>query len=384
MCRRSCHRVVGLFLLLTACTSGPGSQQAADPPPPTSVMPEDGKVLVVAEDGDDEAVGRRTDPFATLRRGFEALQPGDTLLVRGGRYREDLRDIVIKPATRARPILVRAWPGEEPILEGHLTLRRPSHWTVDGLDVSWSGGDRTQHMVTVIDGTGWQLLNSELAGAQSFANLLVYGSGEHEGEPGSWRVAGNCIHTTVPSNGRNQDHNLYVNTGSGAGPGLVERNLLFDAPNGMNIKLGGSAEDEGAAVHVTVRRNTMVDAAQNVMIAWRSRGNVIQGNLLSGAQNGYGNIRGFQLSNDTNVAHDNLGHDAASLFLHHDSEESIQDAGGNVFGLDPEFDTTGRCDGFRPTAPGAAGYGHLAPDEAGEASGARDPAAVTARYAGPL
>jgi hypothetical protein len=314
---------------------------------------------VVATDGSDQAAGSVTAPFRTIAKGLAVLQPGDTLLVRDGTYREEIKRLVRQGRPDAR-ITLAAYPGESPVLQGLLWLTRPSYWTIDGLTVTWQDGTSPgAHMVKIIDGVGWQVLNSEFRNAQSYANLLIYGTGQHPGEPGSWRLANSCLHSTRPANRRNQDHNVYVNTGPQAGAGLIERNLFFDAPNGMNVKLGGSKPDLGAAANVTVRDNTMVGAAQNVMVLWQSRNNVIERNVIATAEGNYGNVRSYQLDNDTNVARNNVGFDAASFFLHYDSIGRVQDGGGNLFGRNPRFDAVGTCDGYRPTDSVVAAYGHL-------------------------
>ena len=72
--------------------------------------------LHVAPKGDDANPGTEAKPFATIQAGVNKLQPGDTLLIHGGVYRET----VTFPAsgTEAQPITVKATPGKKVVVTG--------------------------------------------------------------------------------------------------------------------------------------------------------------------------------------------------------------------------------------------------------------------------
>jgi hypothetical protein len=326
----------------------------------TAPVPEEPREVVVAPAGDDRGTGTVDDPWRTLGAALARLRPGDTLLVRAGTYRERIRKVELRPGRADARITVRAWPEERPVLEGLLWLDRPSYWTIEGLRVEWDDerAGRKDHMVKVTDGVGWRFSANELAGARSFAALLV--ASDRGGEPASWTVAGNCIHSTRKANGANQDHLLYVNTGLEAGPGIVERNVLFDAPNGSGVKLGGSSEDEGGAADVVVRNNTIWGASQSILVSWRSARNTISGNLLGRTGPRYAAIRGYRLSGSGNVATGNFAFQTTGVLHNDEGYGRVADGGGNRGGADPAFDRTDACDGFHPADPVAAGAGHLA------------------------
>lgn len=320
-------------------------------------------IRYVAPGGSDDAAGTLDAPWRTLGTALERLQAGDTLYVRGGTYTERIRSPRLQAGTSSSPIRVQAQPGERPVLKGLLWLRNADHWIVDGLNVTWdpATGTSNEHMVKFTDGVGWSFRNAEVWGARSYAGLLVYGSGGSE--PSGWSVTGNCIHDTYPSNDTNQDHNLYVNTGLGAGPGRVDRNIMFNATNGENIKLGGASSTSGGAANVIVRHNTLWNAAQNVMVAWTSTGNRLEGNLLGRTAGSYGTIRGFRLSGTGNVATGNLGAEAERFILNDAGYTGVRDAGDNVFPGSPSFDHTNDCSGFHPTDATASRYGRYAAAE---------------------
>lgn len=336
-----------------------GCERAGTGPRPEGnggTFPEAGRVVFVSPAGDDGSAGSFEAPWRTLGVALGRLGPGDRLVVRGGRYEERITDIDIRGGTEAAPIVVEAHPGERPVLAGLLWLRDADHWTIRGLQITWHPtGSPDEHMVKMIGGTGWALTGNELWGARSFAALLVAaGSG---GEPAHWRVAGNCIHDTLPTNEVNQDQLIYVNTGLEAGPGVVVRNILYGAPNGMGVKLGGPREDSGGAARVAVIRNTIVDTSQSVLVAWRSTGNRIERNLLYGVGEGYANIRGYQLEGRDNLVARNAGGGASALILNDDGDyRGLAVSGDNLFPIDPDFVSHG-CDGFEPGRREVRAYG---------------------------
>lgn len=315
--------------------------------PPTTVHPTE---FHVAPDGSDEDAGTGDEPWETLSYAFAQLGAGDTLIVHDGVYREQIA-VEVEGGTAEEPVLVRAADGSEPVIEGLLWLRDPDHWVIDGINVTWDDeNDDDQHMVKLTDGDDWELRNSELWGARSFAALLV--AGTTDGGPSGWRVVNNCIHDTTPSNGRNEDQLIYVNTGPSPTDGLIENNLLFGAENGSGIKLGGSSENEGGAHGVTVRNNTILDTAQGVLVAWQSSANVITGNFFAGTDEGYGHIRGYELVGEGNVAADNGGDDHEPFILNDEGFTGVEDGGDNTAGLTLDLPDAPNC-GFVPEA----GYG---------------------------
>ena len=70
-----------------------------------------GRTLYVSPKGDDSNEGSLTQPWRTLEQSFGKLEPGDTLLMRGGTYAEEVRAQFLAVATPDQPILVRAYPG---------------------------------------------------------------------------------------------------------------------------------------------------------------------------------------------------------------------------------------------------------------------------------
>ncbi len=309
----------------------------------------------VSTGGSDSNPGTIGSPFRTMSKGLRSLFPGDTLIVRGGTYNERLDAVPYRAATVNAPVLVEAYPGERPVIRGVWAIRNADYWTFDGINATWNGASAEEVLLKIINGVGWSFRNAEVWGARSYANIYIGSS--IAGQPSNWSLTGNCVHDTYAAHPPFQDHNLYLSTSPG--PGLVERNIFFNASNGNNIKVGPGKADYDAAENTTIRNNTMYNAAQNLMVVWKSKSNVIERNLLVKAtgKSWYPNLRGFDVSGSGNLARDNAGYDA-NLFLYNTgSQPGVIDGGGNLFPRKPLFDSTSSCAGFHPTDPVARLYG---------------------------
>lgn len=76
----------------------------------------------VAPDGDDANAGTRAEPFATLARGQEAAEPGDTVWIGGGEYifegtEAEIGVLFDKSGEEGRRINYWAVPGERPVFD---------------------------------------------------------------------------------------------------------------------------------------------------------------------------------------------------------------------------------------------------------------------------
>ena len=74
------------------------------------------KDLYVSPSGSDTNSGSIEFPLAKIQAGVNRLQPGDTLYVRGGTYREKV--VFSRSGTIRQRITVEAFPGEQPIISG--------------------------------------------------------------------------------------------------------------------------------------------------------------------------------------------------------------------------------------------------------------------------
>jgi hypothetical protein len=110
----------GLFALLAVASACPDAAA--------------GTTHHVASTGDDAGPGTAAAPFRTIQRGAEAAQPGDTVLVHPGIYRE--RVAPPRGGVEGRPIVFRAAEVHRAIIKGS-DVWKPE-WTDEG-DGVWSG-----------------------------------------------------------------------------------------------------------------------------------------------------------------------------------------------------------------------------------------------------
>ena len=312
-----------------------------------------GRVLFVSPSGSNSSRGTRRRPFGSLAYALGRLRAGDRLYVRGGDYRERVK-LSVAPGSPTSRVLVRNFPGERPVVRGQLWLGNPSYWTIRGINVTWAGTNPNEPMARVYGGTGWKLTGAEIWGAHTTSGLLI--DDGPRSNLGRWAVTKNCIHDTHPTNGLNQDHNIYVaDMSSSADPsGLVARNLLFNAPNGRGVKLGPGGES-GGAINVVVRNNIIYNSAQNVGVSRDSSGVSILRNVLVRAREA--NVFGFELEGSRNEVRDNIGAAAATFLANTGGSRPLVDGGGNRRTRVMRFDSIG-CGGFHSWADGEYGaYG---------------------------
>ncbi|MBI4729838.1 MAG: VCBS repeat-containing protein [Acidobacteria bacterium] len=317
----------------------------------------------VSPSGSDGDPGTAEAPWGSVGQSLRRLSPGDTLWVRGGTYRERITTNGFRAGSPSAPVRVIAYPGERPLIKGVLWIRYADYWAFDGIDVTWDAerNGARDFLLKIMSGVGWSYRNAEIWGARWVGN--VYIGTAVEGQPARWTLSGNCIHDNDARGAYLTDHNIYLDPGLGSGPGVIERNILFNAENGYNIKAAGPDRSGGAA-NVAIRNNTMASAAEGVTVAFGSHHITLERNLIgprAGGKSWYPAIRGAEAFGERNGARSNAAHAVARVLLNTDSSTGIADLGGNRL-LDPRFDSITSCRGFHPRDPSADAYGRYAPE----------------------
>lgn len=127
--------------------SGQAQQQAADRALPS------GPVKYVATNGNDGGPGTEESPWRSVAFAVSQAQPGDTILVRAGRYEEYLDEHAgIRITTSGTPnnvITLSNYPGERPVLttsaRNLIQFYGPSYWTVQGFNLTGQNRGSTPH-----------------------------------------------------------------------------------------------------------------------------------------------------------------------------------------------------------------------------------------------
>ncbi|MGE5557294.1 MAG: malectin domain-containing carbohydrate-binding protein [Bacillota bacterium] len=90
-----------------------------------SVTPAEGNIYYVAVDGSDDNPGTIDRPWATVQKAADALQAGDTVYLRSGRYYIDNEIIPRNSGKPERWITYAGYPGETPIIDAVNHFVRP-------------------------------------------------------------------------------------------------------------------------------------------------------------------------------------------------------------------------------------------------------------------
>jgi hypothetical protein len=275
---------------------------------PTRLAQSTGSVFYVAPNGSNTNSGTLAQPWQTIQKALNTLQPGQKAYVRAGTYREALT--MGRAGTAAAPITIEAYPGEQPIIDGEL-VRRPlviqtaaGYFRIKGFildrDCCTSGGhiDVYGHHIEIVDN---EMRNGK-------------GKGVYTDESSSYvHIIGNWIHHNWTVGGQ-QDHGIYLQ----GDDHLVANNVIHDHPDGFGIQaydkgsryvivnntvtnnahsgivVGGS----GGVSHVTIRNNILANnnyygvqhdsscPISNVVV----ENNVIFGNGSGGVQTGCSSI----------------------------------------------------------------------------------------------
>lgn len=311
---------------------------------------------------------------AQLTAALSALLPGDTLELAPGTYRTGL--VVPNPPTmsvRTRmhvgtataPITVRAAdPARRPLILGELKLWGASHWVLDGLRVQ--AVDRDRDALFMGGGTGWVVRGSEFSGARqtgAYSNVSIASDVYGSGAPSGFAFTGNCVHDAASTNRGTTDHNVYVSfAGTPASGGVISRNVIFNHPRGVGIKLGnGGLAGARGPWGVRVSYNTIVNGGRQVFLHADVGNNTVSRNILSSSTQTFASLR----QTTSSYFHDVIGR--GNVFTsNYASGASMFSYGGNVslrsdnaVRVDPGF-VSGGCGGYRPTNPAAAAYGRYA------------------------
>ena len=132
-------KLIILFLCVFAVVFG-CSKAKTDP---RTVIPNNKHIYYVSINGSDANAGTINAPFENINTALGKVVAGDTVLVRGGTYHEQLS--FSKSGTSENNIIVKAYPGEKPVIDGSniivagwqalVTLSNVRYITLEGFDI---------------------------------------------------------------------------------------------------------------------------------------------------------------------------------------------------------------------------------------------------------
>ena len=323
--------------------------------------------------GRAEAAGRTFTvyPGVNLRSALMTLRPGDTLQLAPGVYRTGF--VLPIPATATvrtkmsvgtptAPITVRAQdPRNRPLILGELKLWGPSYWHLDGLRIQ--GVDAGKDSLYMAGGVGWVVRNSEIFGARqtgAYSNVTIGSDIYGTGAPRNFNFTANCVHDAAQTKRSNTDHNIYVsfagNSGSG---GWITRNVIFNHPNGVGVKLGaGGLPGAHGPWGVKVVYNTIARGGRQVLLHGDVRNNYIARNIFANSWAPLGSTR------KTTSVYLNLVIGGGNTFANNYATASTmfyfgktaRFATDNAVRVNPKFNNAS-CGGFRTSYAKASAYG---------------------------
>lgn len=233
-----------------------------------------------------------SNPVRTLQMAMLLVKPGDVVVARGGTYKESVSNNG-KAGTAAKPIVVQNAPGERVVIAGRYVFTGADHWLVWGLRFTYDATtSNTYGLVTFAGGTGWTFRGNDVSGSRRTANVMVTTetatgtstAARVAAAPHDWTIVGNVIHENKGQDAAGTDHNLYLLSSIWGTNGVVERNLIWGAPRGANIKAAGSSDPNESPRDVAIRYNTMLYAGSGVTLGLKAEGIVIWRNVIGAPQ----------------------------------------------------------------------------------------------------
>jgi len=208
--------------------------------------------FVVAAEGDDAAAGSEAAPFRSIQRGLDAARsPGDTVLVRSGRYAER---VVFRAGGNAAggPVTLAGFPGERPVIdatgvpgpsENVVTIRQLNHVVVRGLEIVGNEASEGGAAVSVSGtGTNIEIRDNLIHGLRGENSMAIAVFGTRRLPIRNLTIAGNEVYDAMPA-----PSEAIVVSGNVAGFG-VTGNHVHDVNNiGIDI-IGGERDVHRTAV----------------------------------------------------------------------------------------------------------------------------------------
>ncbi|MEM8875186.1 MAG: right-handed parallel beta-helix repeat-containing protein [Planctomycetota bacterium] len=252
-----------------------------------------GNTFVVSLDGDDDAVGDEANPLRTLQAAADRVEPGDTVLVRGGVYEDIDNEIPLRikrGGTAENWVKFANFPGETPIIDTDalrgIRIEGADYVVVEGFTVrgrsdeidpeaatahaeAFKGDDHTQtHFFTV----GIRVSSSEEDKNDFPHHIIIRGNTVHD-VPGGGIATGRVDYVLIENN-------------------LVYRNAYYTPWGGSGISVWQSSNhDDRQDVYRTVIRNNISHSNNNRVKFWML-GTMSDGNgiIIDALQNTQGSI----------------------------------------------------------------------------------------------
>lgn len=228
-------------------------------------------VYYVAASGDDGNAGSMDKPLRTIGKALGMVIPGDTVMVRGGTYYEQIS--FSRGGIQGKNVTVKAYPGERPVIDGSrvavsgwqalVTMSNVRYIVLDGLDIcnlSAASGSAdpegiyingSSHDITIRNCSIYNIVNSSpLSNGRSGHAILVLGTSS---QAVSNLVIEYCtVHDT--KTGTSENVSLVGNVDGFT----IRHNRIYNTENIGIIIAGGDNLNPQANVNINFARNGVI------------------------------------------------------------------------------------------------------------------------------
>lgn len=234
----------------------------------------------ISPNGDDTNTGSLVAPFASIARGMEAAQPGDSVLLRAGTYRETISSV--RSGTAEQPITVESYNGEEVFVSGADVVEGPWTETTPGSGIYstlvtgrlpstfWTSPSALANGSSLIQSDG--KLVATIANESPFTSRVTRSVSSSDAwnffsEPVSWKVRGlsfSSVGTTNLPLARANAHFSVTSTNSSSystedsvnvrfkGDGQLTLLLSKDTPNSWGTSAGAVTDTSISGFDLTL------------------------------------------------------------------------------------------------------------------------------------
>jgi Right handed beta helix region/Protein of unknown function (DUF1565) len=215
----------------------------------------------VSQRGSDANPGTQARPWRTIEKALEMSKPGRAIFVRAGTYRE--WPTLTKSGTSSAPIILRAYPGERPVLSGRLKITG-SYFRISGLVFDGRASSESGVLLYISGGDHGEIDHNEFQNA-SLSGIFL---GDAENPSDQIQISGNHVHENGSHD--NLDHGVYIGY---ARDGVIANNII-DHNFAHGIKMGPGAE------RMLVTQNTIVANGKSGIIVGGSEQRLSSENLV--------------------------------------------------------------------------------------------------------
>ncbi len=253
---------------LAGCLNAPLSKPLTPPPPPPAPPTPMGRTFYIAPNGNDADPGSEAKPWQTIQHAADALDPGDTVLIKNGTYRDGA--IITRSGQPDKPLTFKAYPGQTPKLEidtphgEAILIYKAAYIRIDGLELAYTApgaqaanGERADNGIGIRGNESGQIshhisvVNSDIHGFPG-AGIYTY-----------WadyvNLEGNVIHdNALWSKYANSGISLYQNVNLDASSNfhnVIRGNLVYKNENRVKFFVVGEITD-GNCIIIDDGRNT--------------------------------------------------------------------------------------------------------------------------------